>query len=223
MSESGLPAFVDAISVALNRGAGPVRHRTRNLVRSTTSVKTLPLSEVKAKLSQLVDEVESRDERVVITRKGRPAAVLVSQDELESWQETLDITSDRTLMTEIRRGIRQVVRGQTMGYERSSDRSRSERDGPHAAQSSAQPRSRERRPWRPCRPAPEDSSDGRRSARPTGDGKAAEARTRGFLVRPDRSLPGHLSLVEHSVDRSARGTARDHLRGGVSTPSAEAK
>jgi antitoxin YefM len=83
----------------------------------STELKTLPLSEVKAKLSQLVDEVESRDERVVITRKGRPAAVLVSQDELESWQETLDITSDRTLMTEIRRGLRQVERGKTVGYE----------------------------------------------------------------------------------------------------------
>ena len=80
-------------------------------------MRTLPLSEVKAKLSQLVDEVESRDERVVITRKGRPAAVLVSQDDLESWQETLDITSDRALMTEIRRGVRQVGRGQTVSYE----------------------------------------------------------------------------------------------------------
>ena len=80
-------------------------------------MKTLPLSEVKAKLSQLVDEVESRDERVVITRKGRPAAVLISQDDLESWQETLAITSDRALMTEIRRGIRQLERGETVDYE----------------------------------------------------------------------------------------------------------
>ena len=73
-------------------------------------MKTLSLSEVKAKLSELVDEVESRDERIVITRKGRPAAVLVSQDDLDSWQETLEITSDRALMTEIRRGIRQIRR-----------------------------------------------------------------------------------------------------------------
>ena len=80
-------------------------------------MKTLSLSEVKAKLSELVDEVESRDERVVITRKGRPAAVLVSQDDLDSWQETVEITSNRALMTEIRRGIRQIERGQTKSYE----------------------------------------------------------------------------------------------------------
>ena len=80
-------------------------------------MKTLSLTEVKAKLSELVDEVESRDERIVITRKGRPAAVLVSQDDLDSWQETLEITSDRALMTEIRRGIRQIQRGQIQSYE----------------------------------------------------------------------------------------------------------
>src|SRR5256885_7725030 len=81
-------------------------------------MKTLSLSEVKAKLSELVDEVESRDERIVITRRGRPAAVLVSQDDLDSWQETLEITSDRALMTEIRRGIRQIRRGQAVTYEK---------------------------------------------------------------------------------------------------------
>jgi antitoxin YefM len=80
-------------------------------------MKTLPLSEVKAKLSELVDEVESRDERVVITRRGRPAAVLVSQDDLDSLQETLEITSDRSLMTAIRRGIKQIEQGQTVSYE----------------------------------------------------------------------------------------------------------
>ncbi len=80
-------------------------------------MKTLPLSEVKAKLSELIDEVESRDERVVITRKGRPAAVLVSTDDADSWQETVEITSDRALMRELRRAIRQVERGQTVSYD----------------------------------------------------------------------------------------------------------
>jgi antitoxin YefM len=80
-------------------------------------MKTLPLSEVKAKLSELIDEVESRDERVVITRKGRPAAVLVSQDDLDSWLETLEITSDRALMAELRRAVRQMEAGRFVTYE----------------------------------------------------------------------------------------------------------
>jgi len=81
-------------------------------------MRTLSLSEVKAKLSELVDDVESRDERIVITRKGRPAAVLVSQDDLDSWQETLEIMSDPELVADLRRGIRQLERGQTVSYER---------------------------------------------------------------------------------------------------------
>ena len=79
---------------------------------------TLSLTKVKARLSELIDEVESRDERIVITRRGRPAAVLVSQADLDSWQETLEVTSDRALMTEIWRGIRQIRRGQTVTYEK---------------------------------------------------------------------------------------------------------
>ena len=68
-------------------------------------MKTLSLSEAKAKLSGLVEEVERRDEEVVITRNGRPAAVLVSPDEFDSWKETLAIRADRDLMREIRTGL----------------------------------------------------------------------------------------------------------------------
>ena len=68
-------------------------------------MKTLPLSEVKAKLSRLVDEVKGRDEEVVITRNGVPAAVLVSADEYESWQETLAVCADAALMQDIREGL----------------------------------------------------------------------------------------------------------------------
>ena len=68
-------------------------------------MKTLPLSEAKARLSGLLDDVERRDEEVVITRNGRPAAVLVSNDEYESWKETFSVRSDRRLMREIRAGL----------------------------------------------------------------------------------------------------------------------
>ncbi|MGH9578115.1 MAG: type II toxin-antitoxin system Phd/YefM family antitoxin [Terriglobales bacterium] len=68
-------------------------------------MKTLSLSEAKAKLSGLIEDVERRDEEVVITRNGRPAAVLVSPDEYDSWKETLAIRADRDLMREIKTGL----------------------------------------------------------------------------------------------------------------------
>ena len=74
-------------------------------------MKTLPLAEAKAKLSRLIDQVAKLDEQIVITRNGRPAAVLVSPDEYEGWRETQAIRSDQELMAEIRRGLRALKRG----------------------------------------------------------------------------------------------------------------
>jgi prevent-host-death family protein len=68
-------------------------------------MKVLPLSEVKMKLSQLVAEVSSLDEEIMITRNGKPVAIIVSPDEFDSWKETLAIRADTELMAEIRRGL----------------------------------------------------------------------------------------------------------------------
>jgi antitoxin YefM len=69
-------------------------------------MKTLSLSEVKMKLSALVDSVHSTDEEITITRNGRPVAVIVSPDEFESWKETQAVMSDADLMKEIRSGFK---------------------------------------------------------------------------------------------------------------------
>jgi prevent-host-death family protein len=69
-------------------------------------MKTVPLSEAKSQLSGLVEQVRSLDEQVVITRNGRPAAVLVSADEFERWKETIEVRGDAALMKEIRAGLR---------------------------------------------------------------------------------------------------------------------
>ena len=68
-------------------------------------MKILSLSEAKIKLSELVDRVQSMDEEYVITKNGRPSAVLVSPDEFESWKETIEIKSDPDFMKEIRKGL----------------------------------------------------------------------------------------------------------------------
>lgn len=79
-------------------------------------MKTLSLSEVKAKLSEIVDDVQARDERVVITRKGKPAAVLMSHDDMESWEATVEIMSDPGFLADVRRGIRDLEQGRSRVY-----------------------------------------------------------------------------------------------------------
>jgi prevent-host-death family protein len=71
-------------------------------------MKVIPLSEVKMKLSQLVKEVSSLDEEIIITRHGKPVAIIVSPDEFDSWKETLAIRADAELMAEIRRGLEDI-------------------------------------------------------------------------------------------------------------------
>lgn len=68
--------------------------------------KTLPISEVKARLPELVTGVEEREEEIVVTRKGKPAAVLVNYGEYERLRETIDVLSDADLMKQIRRSRR---------------------------------------------------------------------------------------------------------------------
>lgn len=75
----------------------------------------MPLAEVKAKLSAVIDEVHGTHERVVITRNGRPEAVLLSVDDLESLEETLDLLSTPGAVDEIRAAVAEVDRGETIG------------------------------------------------------------------------------------------------------------
>lgn len=61
----------------------------------------LPLAEVKAKFSEMVDRVERQHDRLTVTRNGRPAAVLMSADDLAALEDTLELLSDPTAMAEI--------------------------------------------------------------------------------------------------------------------------
>lgn len=62
---------------------------------------TLPLAQVKSKFSEMVDRVEHTHDRVVVTRNGRPAAVMISPDDLASLEDTLDLLSDPDAMREL--------------------------------------------------------------------------------------------------------------------------
>jgi prevent-host-death family protein len=71
----------------------------------------LPISTVKARLPELVTGVESREEEIVVTRKGKPAAILVNHAEYERLKETVDVLSDPVLMRQIRASRRYFVKG----------------------------------------------------------------------------------------------------------------
>jgi prevent-host-death family protein len=72
----------------------------------------LPISEVKTRLPELVADVQDREEEIIVTRNGRPAAMLINIDEYERLKETLDVLSDPDLMAQIRESERLIAKGE---------------------------------------------------------------------------------------------------------------
>lgn len=75
---------------------------------------TLPLAEIKAHLSEIVDRVEREHDRVVLTRNGRPAAVILSPDDLDTLEDTLELLSDPQALKEIDSARDDIARGRVV-------------------------------------------------------------------------------------------------------------
>lgn len=78
---------------------------------------TVSLSEAKDKLSGLVEEAESTHEIVTITRHGRPVAVLMSADDLESLHETIYWLSKGGIRESVAAAEREYATGETASAE----------------------------------------------------------------------------------------------------------
>ncbi len=70
-----------------------------------------PLRQVRDHFSDIVDRVEQQHDRVTVTRNGRPAAVLISPDDLAQLEETLDVLSDPEALADIREADAAYARG----------------------------------------------------------------------------------------------------------------
>lgn len=81
------------------------------------TVTTLPITEARANLPQLVKAADERLARTVITSNGKPAAVLMSYDEYEAWEETLEILSDPDAVQAIHAADEELASGQVFSFE----------------------------------------------------------------------------------------------------------
>lgn len=78
------------------------------------SMTTLPLSEVKARLSEIAEEVAATHERVQITRNGRDYVVLLAAEDLESIEATLELLSDPEAQSRIANAEGDITRGDVL-------------------------------------------------------------------------------------------------------------
>lgn len=72
----------------------------------------MALRDVKNRLSEVVDQVEREHDRVVITRHGKAAAVVMSADDLASLEETLEIVSRPKLVKQVRDSLAELSAGE---------------------------------------------------------------------------------------------------------------
>lgn len=92
----------------------PRRSRVRARILYMT---TLPLAEVRANLSKLVDEAVRTHQRIEVTRQGRRAAVILSADDFDSIMETLAILSDQELMRDVRSAEAEAEKGEICTFD----------------------------------------------------------------------------------------------------------
>lgn len=72
---------------------------------------TLTVSDARTNLYDMMEEVRKYLRRFVITHHGKPQAVLMPVEDLESWEETLDIISNKKLMKDIRQAEKDFKAG----------------------------------------------------------------------------------------------------------------
>jgi len=79
--------------------------------------RTVPVRELRANLSELLDAVADRRDHVLVTRNGRPAAALVPIDEYEALEETADVLSDPAALAALEQGLAELDRGELTALE----------------------------------------------------------------------------------------------------------
>ena len=81
-------------------------------------VNTLSLKELRPALPKVVDQIDGKLDRFVITKHGKPVVVMLSMEDYESLMETLDILADPEAMKGIREGERELRKGKTHSWQK---------------------------------------------------------------------------------------------------------
>lgn len=84
-------------------------------------MRTLPLSEVKAHLSELAEEVDRTHERLTVTKNGRDYLVIMSAEDMAEIEATLELLGDPEAITEVQQSKQEITEGKALTAEESTD------------------------------------------------------------------------------------------------------
>lgn len=80
--------------------------------------KSVTLKELRPKLPKIINEIDSKMDRFIITKRGKAVALVMSIDDYESLLETLDVLSDKKLMSKIKKAEADIRKGDVKGLDR---------------------------------------------------------------------------------------------------------
>ncbi len=79
---------------------------------------TIPLTELRPKLPKVMDRISKYFDRCIVTRRGKPEAVILSEEDYESLLDTLDILSDQKLMKDIKKAEQDLRAGKGIPWDK---------------------------------------------------------------------------------------------------------
>lgn len=87
------------------------------LFRGEKMVNTISLKDLRPALPSVINNIDSKLDRYVVMKRGKPVAIMMSFDDYESILETLEILSDKNLVKRIKKAKKEIDEGETVSLE----------------------------------------------------------------------------------------------------------
>ena len=81
-------------------------------------VNIISLKELRPELPEVINSIDGKLDRYIVTKRGKPIAVMMSPDDYEGLLETIQILSDKRLVSRIKKAKNQIKKGQTISLEK---------------------------------------------------------------------------------------------------------
>ena len=82
----------------------------------TYMTNTISLKELRPELPKVIERIDEKFDRYIVTKRGKPVVVMMSIDDYESLTETLDILEDKETMKRVRKGEEEIKQGKTQKW-----------------------------------------------------------------------------------------------------------
>ncbi len=79
---------------------------------------TIPLTELRPNLPKVMDRISKYFDRCIVTRRGKPEAVILAEEDYESLLDTLDILSDQKLIKDIKKAEQDLRTGKGIPWDK---------------------------------------------------------------------------------------------------------